>query len=612
MTDPLSTITTRNRATMQTSQADPAQVQNAAGGYTFVADDMMRLRRFLAMGVEGGTFYASEKETTIQSSDLVLRLVRERGHDVLDTVIAMSDAGATVKQQPLMFTLAALAGAEDVSVRSAAMTALPRVCRTASHLFLFASYVENFRGWGKALRRGVSSWYTDIDVDRLAYQVEKYGQRYGWSHGDLLRTAHPSRTALGPVLDTIVNSEHGYDDETAAVLSEARSLVSTGSREAAVETLADVRDTLTATDHDAIDDAIADDNARVAVYARALGTVEDSEALPHTSRTALRLAAAETPQDTINIITRAGSVSWEMVKSEHLAEADVWRALIGGGHVPVTALLKNLARLTTNGTIDPFATSATSQAIVAALTDAEALKRGRVHPMGVLLAAATYESGRSLRGSGTWTPVPKINTALNDAFPLAFGSIEPDPTTTVVLGVDVSGSMDTHHVAGLPLSCRDAAVALAQALAYQFPTHVGLAFTGAGHTYNSRGQRENYVAPFDVSPTRRTVDVVREAKGFAFGRTDCALPILHAMENNLRVDCFIILTDNETWAGSIHPHEALRQYRDKTGIPARMVTVAMQQNPSTIADPKDPLQLDVVGLDASVVSLVSNFARGLV
>lgn len=39
----------------------------------------------------------------------------------------------------------------------------------------------------------------------------------------------------------------------------------------------------------------------------------------------------------------------------------------------------------------------------------------------------------------------------------------------------------------------------------------------------------------------------------------------------MQVDCFVVLTDSETWAGGIHPTEALRQYRDKMGIPARLL-----------------------------------------
>ena len=65
------------------------------------------------------------------------------------------------------------------------------MARTGTHLFLFARYVEQFRGWGRGLRSAVGRWYTEKSVDDLAYQMVKYRSREGWSHRDLLRLAHP-------------------------------------------------------------------------------------------------------------------------------------------------------------------------------------------------------------------------------------------------------------------------------------------------------------------------------------------------------------------------------------------------------------------------------------
>jgi len=42
-----------------------------------------------------------------------------------------------------------------------------------------------------------------------------------------------------------------------------------------------------------------------------------------------------------------------------------------------------------------------------------------------------------------------------------------------------------------------------------------------------------------------------------FGRTDCALPMVWALRKGLEIDHFCVYTDNETWAGTIHPHQAL-------------------------------------------------------
>ena len=62
-----------------------------------------------------------------------------------------------------------------------------------------------------------------------------------------------------------------------------------------------------------------------------------------------------------------------------------------------------------------------------------------------------------------------------------------------------------------------------------------------------------------------------------FGGTDCALPMIYARNNRLEIDTFVVYTDSETWFGQIHPAQALWQYREKTGIPAQLVVVAMSQ-----------------------------------
>jgi 60 kDa SS-A/Ro ribonucleoprotein len=94
------------------------------------------------------------------------------------------------------------------------------------------------------------------------------------------------------------------------------------------------------------------------------------------------------------------------------------------------------------------------------------------------------------------------------------------------------------------------------------------------------------------------------------GGTDCALPMVWALKNRVEVDTFQVYTDNETWHGAIHPHQALREYRQKMGIDARLVVVAMTAGGASIADPSDPGQLDVSGFDSSVPNLLSDFSRG--
>jgi 60 kDa SS-A/Ro ribonucleoprotein len=85
--------------------------------------------------------------------------------------------------------------------------------------------------------------------------------------------------------------------------------------------------------------------------------------------------------------------------------------------------------------------------------------------------------------------------------------------------------------------------------------------------------------------------------------------MLYALQKGLRVDVFQVFTDNETWAGRVHPSEALKQYRQKTGIPAKLIAAGMTSTGFSIADPSEGGMLDVVGFDTAAPAVMADFAR---
>lgn len=536
--DPLTMVSTRRTA--QTEQADEGQVKNSAGGYTFQVDDMAHLRRFLTIGTTGGTYYVGEQKLTKDTAGVALGLARSRGLDVVAEVIAISTAGRAPKQNPCLFALAAVCGLGDDAARKAALGALPLVARTGTHLFIFAGYVEQFRGWGRGLRKAIASWYSAKSADDLAYQAVKYQQREGWSHRDLLRLSHPSGSDAHRALYEWI-----------------------------------CRDTI-------------------------------SDALPDI---VLNNQAAHTPGFDVPQIVRSSRLSWEMLPSESLTDPNVWRALIDNG-LPMTALIRQLPRLTNLGLLTPLTKNNRLTAVTEQLTDPERLVKARIHPMNLLVALRTYAGGESARGSSTWKPVAQIADALDRAFYAAFGAVTPANKRTM-LALDISGSMGS-AIGGLPLTCREATAALALVTAATEPENIIVGFTTSnGQAANWSNLRENTVlGTLAISPNQRLDDVIRGVSNLPFGGTDCSLPMLAALENQLEVDTFVVLTDNETWAGRMHPHQALTQYREKTGIDARLVVVAMSATDFTIADPSDPRMLDVSGFDTATPDLISAFSRG--
>src|SRR5207248_3195806 len=55
----------------------PGQVRNSAGGHAWAVDVWTRLRRFLVLGSEGGSYYASEWKLTRENAKAVEEAVRE-------------------------------------------------------------------------------------------------------------------------------------------------------------------------------------------------------------------------------------------------------------------------------------------------------------------------------------------------------------------------------------------------------------------------------------------------------------------------------------------------------------------------------------------------------
>lgn len=517
-------------STKQTPQSEPipgkAMVENSAGGFTFTIDDWKRLERFLILGTEGGTYYASERKLTKENAECVLRCIKADGIKTVNKIVEISENGRAPKNDPALFALAMCAGLGDTQTKQYALEkALLKVARIGTHLFHFVAYVEQFRGWGRALKRGVRQWYQFKTVDDLAHQLVKYQSRDKWSHRDLLRLAHPK----------------------------------------------------------------TEEKARNSVYKWAVDTeyIEPVHKLIEGYRLAFSGEVKNKGQHILDY-----NLSREMIPTDWLTEKDVWEALLQ--KMPMTAMIRNLATMTRIGLIAPMADA--NKKIILALTNKDALKKARIHPIALLSALKTYQQGKGERGQNTWKPISQIVDALNDAFYLSFDTIEPTGKRWM-LALDVSGSMNDGNIAGVPsLTPRVASSAMAMTTARVEPNYYIMAFSSG-------------FIPITISPKQRLDDICNHTNGLGFDGTDCAVPMLHATKNKIPVDVFAIYTDNETWAGNIHPCQALNKYRQKMGIPAKLIVVGMTATEFTISDPNDAGQMDVVGFSTDSPQIMSDFAR---
>jgi 60 kDa SS-A/Ro ribonucleoprotein len=546
-------------ATPQREAARRDQRQNHAGGYAFVLDLWARLDRWLVLGCEGGSYYASEKAMTRDNARTVDECLAADGARAVGRVVEISRSGRAPRSAPAVFALAMAAGHPDAATRRAALAALPEVCRTGTELFHFARDVEGFRRWGRGLRSAVASWYNDKPAERVAYQAVKYQARDGWSHRDLLRLSHPR--ARTPEHDALFRWIVGGTP------------------------------------------ALGKDSDK--------GRPISTDRLPATIR-AFEALRAETDRRRIVALIREHRLTHEMLLTRWKNDPEVWEALLAD--MPQTALIRNLGKMTAVGVLAPG--SAAARKVALQLTDAGRLAHARVHPIALLSALRVYQQGHGerarLRANAlSWSPVGEIVDALDEAFYLAFKSVEPTGKKHM-LALDVSGSMTSGTIAGVPgLTPRVASSAMAMATARAERETFSFAFSAAAGGYGGKwGGGDPGMMPLAISPRQRLDDVLKAVDGLPFGGTDCALPMIWARENRVEVDTFVVYTDNETWAGKVHPFQALAEYRHRMGRAAKLVVVGMTATEFTIADPTDPGMLDVVGFDAAAPQVMADFARG--
>ena len=533
-------------------------VGNNAGGFVFKLDEWKQLERFLILGSEGGTFYVSERKLTAENANHVLLLLKKDGVKVVEKSVEMLKSGRAPKPDTAIFVLALAASKGDDVTRKAALAAVPSALKTGTHLLKFVDTVNGLRGWGRGLKKAVQLWFKGRKNETLALQLVKYKQREGWSMKDVLRLAKP-------VPETEVQGKLFGWTAKHEKAEWAKALVAPGDK--------------------ALDFVWAAEQASgLKLVAEQADSAEVKAILAEANQASVKKLVEL-------IVTHR--LPREALPTEALNRVEVWEALLQ--EMPMTAMIRNLGTMSKIGLLKPL--SDAEKLVFQRLTDAERLRGAKVHPIQLLSALRTYSSGRGVRSAATWTVSNKVVEALDEAFELSFGVIEPAGTRHL-LALDVSGSMGSGEIAGVPRLTPSAATAALAVVAAR--TEPWTATMGFADSFRDLG----------ITAKDRIDVATQKVSGLTFGSTDASVPMTWALQNKIQVDTFVVLTDSETWAGKIQPVQALEKYRQATGIGAKLIVVGMTSTGFTIADPNDAGMLDVVGFDGATPALMAKFAKG--
>lgn len=342
-------------------------------------------------------------------------------------------------------------------------------------------------------------------------------------------------------------------------------------------------------------------NSAVANFMLGKGVDSDAPTILHGFQ---RMQAVNSAGEAVVVLSEYKNLPWEAIPTQFLKDAEVWKTLFYNGQLNGQALVRNVTRL---AKIDAFKDVKFAGDYAAKLADAEMIAKTKLHPINFLNAFGVYQNGQLVGGSGgyygyasrqkTWNTNAKVAGALEAGFYASFKNVNPS-NKRQLLAIDTSGSMTWHGPAGLVgLDCREAAAAMAMITVRTEPYVDVIGFgTNVQHA--------------DISASDNLATVQRKIDRLPATGTDLSLPVEYARKNKLDFDAFVDYTDNETWAGRIHPFQSLKKYRAERGIDARLAVVGFVSTPFTIADPNDRGSMDFVGFDSNGPAVMADFIAG--
>lgn len=528
-------------------------VRNKAGGFVFTKTVWTQLADFLVLGTEGGTYYVDEREHTFRNIGAVNRAMLEDGPRAVEMAVeySCSKPPRAPRPYPALYVVAYALAAGDLDTKRAAAKAVPQVARTTNHLAYLWGYWKQFsskpggRGGAgrapvgansRAVRRAWINWFTARTPEQVAYTLLKGRSR---------------------------KTGAGEDFRPGNLLSLCR--------------------------------PVPENETQQALYALATErkTPMEVSGFFAAAKSFYEAQRVTTPAQAVKVIN-AYHVPWEFLPDEVLKDAKVWRALIP--HLGMTALIRNLARMSTIGVFKPFDES-TSQ-VVARLTDQAALHQARIHPFDLLLARLVYGSGRAQPNLKapirTWNPDGQIIDALDQAYTLAT-QVADKAAGRLVVAVDSSGSM------GYPVTHGGSQIGSCY--------HLGTAIAATlMRTFEGDCYPVEFATGCEPSKLRAGMSLGEIYRlPHRGGGTDCAQPILWALHHKVACDAFVLITDQETWRGDRHVTRVLEDYRRAVNPLARVIVLSMVASGYQIVDPKDPGVLNVAGFDSTLPTLISGY-----
>lgn len=295
----------------------------------------------------------------------------------------------------------------------------------------------------------------------------------------------------------------------------------------------------------------------------------------------------------VDLITQY-NLPYEVVTSQ-LATPEAWRAIMRGKKIPYQFLLKNINNLIKYKCLeDPEILKRVYQM----LPDPDLILSSKQMPHRLLVALGALTRSQNEISNPVFT---KLCDCLYVGIENSIGNI-PDIEGTSLFAIDVSGSMYNRYSNSITKHPNDLMT-------------VDIASLYGASMF--KGSSDSQLIGFDTelkiinfSSKSMTLDIAAKIKSVGGGGgTDFSVVPQYMLDQGLKVDTLIYVTDSEDWVSSRRwgshgsentAHDLIKQYRTKINPNLKVIQIQLTPTSTTRFNPEDPNYYNIAGWSDAV------------
>jgi hypothetical protein len=530
-----------------------ATVLNDSGGYGYQLTDTEIIKRFLILG-SVGTYYANSQISFQRNLDAIRTAIINNGVDVVRLIEQM--VLKVPSKAPSLFVLALAKVLGDAETRKEVYRVV-RQKGVIAHAGQLQDFLLNLNILGDGqipngmgFRKAIIAWFLSHEPKSLLYQAMKYRNRSMKNDGNQIHMNWRDMLRLfRPSPKNIAKDAHDFDQIFSyLVKGELKEGVS-------------------------ISEGIAS-------FVAGFEEIQKTDDL-------MRVLE----------LIRHHNFTWEYVPNtwfsdeKSSARKAIWTELLQ--KMPFMATIRNITRFAEYGILD----DATSRKLlINRLTDEKTVVSSGIHPVAVFNTIRIYTQGRNSFGK-KWDVNPSIEDALDICYKLSYKAMTPIEGSTIIF-LDISGSMSHASVDSMAdLPVMHAGGILAHTVAYNTTDY---RIVGFG----------SHLEKLDIRASQSITDVLSYLENIPYhNSTKISLCFDYLLEEQIKYDNIIILTDNESWAGE-HCDPLFARYL-KFNPSARLAYIPLVANLASMDNPEQSRSVEFVGFSADLPAVLSVFFNEL-